>query len=113
MHPERSVPHRAELVVGVVVEVVVSVADLRGAIGFSSFAVLTYYAIANASAWTLAPDERRSPRPIAGLGLVGCIVVALALPIRSVLGGAALLAAGLAVWALRQSSLRRLRPGTG
>ena len=35
------------------------VADLRSAIGFSSFAVLTYYGIANAAAWTLGPDERR------------------------------------------------------
>jgi APA family basic amino acid/polyamine antiporter len=102
VHPERAVPHRAELVVGLVVVVVVSVADLRGAIGFSSFAVLTYYAIANASAWTLAPDERRWPRPIAGLGLVGCVVVAVALPIASVIGGAALLAAGVAVWAVRR-----------
>ena len=36
-------------------------ADLRGAIGFSSFAVLTYYAIANAAAWTLPPHQRRGP----------------------------------------------------
>jgi APA family basic amino acid/polyamine antiporter len=33
---------------------VAAVVDVRGAIGFSSFAVLLYYAIANASAWTLA-----------------------------------------------------------
>lgn len=106
VHPERSVPYRAELVVGLVVVVVVSLVDLRGAIGFSSFAVLTYYAIANASAWTLPPDERRWPRPIAGLGLLGCVVVAIALPIESVLGGAALLATGVAVWALRQRTQR-------
>ena len=29
--------------------------DVRGAIGFSSFGVLAYYAVANASAWTLSP----------------------------------------------------------
>ena len=34
-------------------------ADLRTAIGFSSFTVLGYYAIANASAWTLSRSERR------------------------------------------------------
>jgi hypothetical protein len=37
----------------VLVSAIVLVADLRGAIGFSSFAVLTYYALANASAWRL------------------------------------------------------------
>ena len=53
------------------------VADLRGAIGFSSFAVLTYYAIANASAWTLPPARatlapgpgRRRPRRLRRPGL--------------------------------------------
>ena len=53
VHPRFAVPHRAEIAVGVVVAVLAAVADVRGVIGFSSFAVLVYYAIANASAWTL------------------------------------------------------------
>lgn len=55
VHPEFKVPHRTELPVGAVVAVVAATADVRGAIGFSSFGVLTYYAIANTSAWTLTP----------------------------------------------------------
>ncbi len=55
VHPRFASPHRAELVVGAVVAVVAAVADVRGAIGFSAFAVLVYYAIANASAVTLEP----------------------------------------------------------
>ena len=47
------VPHRAELAIALVVSVLVLTTDLRGAIGFSSFGVLLYYAIANASAFTL------------------------------------------------------------
>jgi len=54
------------------------VTDLRHAIGFSSFCVLAYYAIANASAWTLGG------RIVPALGVVGCVVVALALPLPSV-----------------------------
>jgi APA family basic amino acid/polyamine antiporter len=103
----RQVPRHAELAVAAVVVGVVLVADLRGAIGFSSFAVLTYYAIANASAWTLGPGERRWPRPVAGVGLVGCVVVALFLPTSSVLGGLAVLAVGLGVWVARELSRRR------
>jgi APA family basic amino acid/polyamine antiporter len=38
------VPHRAELVVGLVVAVLAATVDVRGAIGFSSFEVLVYYA---------------------------------------------------------------------
>ena len=53
VHERRRVPHRAELLVGAIVVVLASVADIRGAIGFSSFCVLFYYAVANISALTL------------------------------------------------------------
>jgi hypothetical protein len=36
--------------------------DLGGAIGFSSFAVLAYYGVANVSAWTQPPGQRRWPK---------------------------------------------------
>lgn len=64
VHPVHAVPYRAEAAVGVVVVALVTRTDQRGAIGFSSFCVLTYYAIANASAWTLPPEQRRCPRPV-------------------------------------------------
>ncbi|MCG7523270.1 APC family permease [Streptomyces sp. OfavH-34-F] len=104
VHPKFKVPHRAELLVGVVAAAVAATADVRGAIGFSSFGVLVYYAIANASAWTLTPAEGRPPRIIPVLGLAGCLVLAFALPAASVLGGAAVLAIGAAVYALRRTS---------
>src|SRR4051794_28449835 len=46
VHPRFKVPHRAELLVGAVVAVLAATVDVRGAIGFSSFGVLAYYAIA-------------------------------------------------------------------
>jgi APA family basic amino acid/polyamine antiporter len=76
VHPRTEIPHRAVVAVGAIVAVVAAVADLRGAIGFSSFAVITYYAIANASAWTLPPAQRRWPRSLAAVGVVGCAVLA-------------------------------------
>ena len=81
VHPRFEVPHRAELLIGAVVAVVAATADVRGAIGFSSFAVLVYYAIANASAFTLGPDEGRPRRPMPVVGLAGCVVLAFALPL--------------------------------
>lgn len=103
VHPRFGVPHRAELAVGAVVAILAATADLRGAIGFSSFGVLVYYAIANASAWTLGPDEGRPPRAVPVIGLAGCLVLAFALPLSSVVSGAAVLAAGVAVYALRRA----------
>ncbi|MFJ8622980.1 APC family permease [Kitasatospora sp. NPDC093550] len=106
VHPRFGVPHRAELAVGAVVAVVAAVGDVRGAIGFSSFGVLAYYAVANASAWTLTPAEGRPPRPVPVIGAIGCLVLAFALPASSVLPGAAVLALGAAVYGVRRATAR-------
>ncbi|WJG11392.1 amino acid permease [Gordonia sp. Swx-4] len=107
VHPRTQVPHRAELVVGAVVAVVAATADVRAAIGFSSFGVLLYYAIANASAFTLSREENRPARAIPVVGVLGCLVVAFTLPLTSVLAGMVVLAVGAGVYAIR--STRRLR----
>jgi APA family basic amino acid/polyamine antiporter len=98
VHPVHKVPHRAELAVGVVVAVIVMVADVRHAIGFSSFCVLTYYAVANAAAWTLPREQLRWPRGLTALGLVGCAALAVTLPGTSALAGAAVLVVGTVIW---------------
>jgi APA family basic amino acid/polyamine antiporter len=100
IHPHHRVPHRAELAVGLVVAVLAGTVDLRGAIGFSSFGVLLYYAIANAAAFTLGR------RVVPVLGLAGCLLLAASLPWTSVLAGAAFVLLGLPFYALR-------RPGRG
>ncbi|MFF4414277.1 APC family permease [Streptosporangium sp. NPDC001559] len=103
VHPRFAVPHRAELVVGAAVAVLAGTADLRGAIGFSSFGVLVYYAVANVSAWTLSPAQGRPPRPVPLVGLAGCLVLAFSLPLSSVVAGCAVLAAGAVVYGLRRT----------
>lgn len=104
VHPRYRVPHRAELAVAVAVIALVSLGDIRDAIGFSSMTVLVYYAIANASAWTLGRDPtRRLPvQLLAVLGLAGCVLLALALPRATVLAGFGVLAVGALWFALRR-----------
>lgn len=92
--PRSHVPRNAGLAVGAVVAVLAATVDVRGAIGFSSFGVLAYYAVANAAARTLTRDEGRPPRAVPVLGLVGCLGLACFLPASSVLAGTAVLAAG-------------------
>ena len=77
--------------------------DVRGAIGFSSFGVLTYYAIANASARTLTTAEGRPARIVPIVGAAGCVVLAFSLPLTSVLWGAAVIAAGAGLYGLRKA----------
>ena len=98
VHPRYRVPHRAEVAVGAVIAAVAAMADVRAVIGFSSFAVLTYYAITNASALTLTGSRRAIPV----LGLLGCLTLALTLPSGSVAAGAAVLAVGALIYALNR-----------
>jgi basic amino acid/polyamine antiporter, APA family len=107
VHPRFGVPARAEFAVGLVVIVLVATADLRGAIGFSSFGVLAYYALANASAWTLSRDEHRPARWVPVVGAVGCVAMAVSLPLAAALAGAAVLVLGAALYPVLQSGRTR------
>ncbi|MEU0297957.1 APC family permease [Streptomyces sp. NPDC006175] len=106
VHPRFKVPHRAELLVGAIVAVAAGTTDVRGAIGFSSFGVLAYYAIANASAWTVRSAEGRRHRIIPVAGLAGCLLLAFALPLPSVITGAAVLLIGAAAYGIRHAVSR-------
>lgn len=96
VHPRYRVPHRAELALMCVVVAVVLTADVRHVIGFSSFGVLIYYAIANLAAVTQPRAQRRYPRALNVLGLVGCIVLVVSLPAQSVYAGSVMFAIGIA-----------------
>lgn len=106
VHPVHRNPWKAELAVGGIVAMVVLLADTRLAIGFSSFAVLTYYALANLCAWRLTGAARRWPKWMAGLGFVSCVAVALSVPKASVAGGLALFLAGSAAYWIRSRAHR-------
>ncbi|WP_279638259.1 APC family permease [Nocardioides seonyuensis] len=109
--PLHQVPDHAQLLIGAAVVALVLSVDLRGAIGFSSFGVLVYYAVANLSALRQPADQRRWPRPLQALGLVGCLVMAATLPTTSVLAGIVVLLLGVAG---RAAAIfrRRRRPTT-
>lgn len=101
IHPRFHVPHRAELAIGLVVIAVVAFADLRGAIGFSSFGVLLYYVVANLSAFRQGAAVRRYPRWMQVAGAAGCVLLAFTLPWQSVVAGVAVVAIGVALRAVR------------
>jgi basic amino acid/polyamine antiporter, APA family len=102
---QRALPIRAELTVVAVVIALVHTVSLTSALSLSGVAVLTYYAITNASALRLESSERRWPRWFAWLGLAGCIALVLALPWRVLISGTAVLAIGVAA---RSIAVRRV-----
>lgn len=96
VHPRFHVPHRAEVVLALVVVALVLTVDLRGAIGFSSFGVLLYYFVANLSAFTQKQASRMFPRAIFVIGGGACLLLVATLPPLAILGGIAVLAGGVA-----------------
>lgn len=97
--PNRKTPNRAAVVVGLLVIGVLAVTDLRGAVGFSSFLVLFYYAVANLAALRLGESERTWLPIVSGAGLAGCLALGLSLSPATVGIGTGVLAMG---WLTRQ-----------
>ena len=107
IHPRTRVPHRAEAVIALVVIAIVAFADLRGAIGFSSFGVLLYYLVANLAAWRQGSAVRRYPRWLQAVGAAGCVVLAFTLPWQSVVAGVVVVLAGAVYRLIRLVAERR------
>jgi len=93
--PVHQVPDRAQLAVGAAIVLLVCLADVREAIGFSSFGVLVYYAVANLSALRQPAEQRRFPRALNLIGLIGCVVLSLTLPVTAVVAGLGVLLIGV------------------
>lgn len=105
VHPTTRTPYVAEICVAVIV----LAADVRQAIGFSSFAVLIYYLVANTAALRLDRRRRGLPAWVPVLGAVGCVIVAGSLPWQSVVGGLVVFVVGGVVYAVTRP--RAVTPG--
>jgi basic amino acid/polyamine antiporter, APA family len=106
----RGTPWVAEIAVGAAAVVLVATLALRSALAISGVGVLVYYALTNASALRLSPDERRWPRGVAGAGLVGCCLLVFTLPTRALIGGLITLAVGMLIRFIQQAVARRPLP---
>lgn len=107
VHPRYQVPHRAEVVLAVVICAVIAVADLRGAIGFSSFGVLIYYLVANIAAFTQPSADRRYPKALQILGALACVVLVATLPPMSIALGIAVFLIGIVLRVIRLARQRQ------
>jgi APA family basic amino acid/polyamine antiporter len=89
------VPRRAEITIALIIVGIVVVADLRDAIGFSSFGVLLYYLIANAAAFRQQAAARRYPRALQVIGALGCLLLVNTLPVVASAIGTAVVLVGV------------------
>jgi APA family basic amino acid/polyamine antiporter len=99
---DERIPRRAVVAVGAVLLVLSSLLDLRPALEASSLGLLVYYGIMNLSALQLGPQERLYPRAVPVLGAASCALLALSLPLSTILVVAVTGAAGLLYYRLRR-----------
>ena len=88
-------PIAAEAAIAAIAVVAVLLLEPARLVGFSSCAVLVYYAIAHASALRQPVAERWLPRVVQVLGLAGCLLLAVTLPWQAVALTAGVLAVGI------------------
>ncbi len=100
-----SSPRRAVVAVGCVIGVMAAIGSIRAAWSFSAVTVLVYYAITNVAALKLPPGQRRHPRIIAVLGLLGCVALAAWVDAWAWVAAAATMAGGFVLrWAVGRST---------
>jgi len=96
--PRTGTPVVAEALLAVAAMVVVLFVDPFWLVGLSSGTILIYYAIAHLSALAQPVSERIFSRVIPVVGVVCCVLVALALPLVSVLTTAGVVGMGGMLW---------------
>jgi APA family basic amino acid/polyamine antiporter len=99
-----SSPAVAELVMALGAIVAVIVVDPVWLVGASSSAVLSYYAIAHASAIKQPESERILPVATPWVGLVGCLGLVATLPWPSLVTGGVIFLIGLLTWSITTRS---------
>ncbi len=103
VHSDSGTPRVATLTVGGVILLLVLAGDVSLTWTFSAFTVLIYYGITNLAAFRLPPEQRRYPRWVPAIGLLGCLVLAFQVPVPVWATGTGILLAGL----VARSLLRR------
>jgi APA family basic amino acid/polyamine antiporter len=90
-------PWVVELLIAAIAMLLVMSGDLVWTIGISSFSVLLYYSIANFAAFKQLGRQKTFSRVLALIGLAFCLILAVLVPLQSLLLGSALLVLSLLV----------------
>jgi basic amino acid/polyamine antiporter, APA family len=105
VHAERHVPRNAVIVLGLAVVGLVLFFDLRSLLAVASVFTLVWYTITHYSATRLQKQQRLTTPLFTWLGLAGCVLLFVSLPVRAIATGLSLLALAILI---RQLVLYRL-----
>ncbi|MEM3465517.1 MAG: amino acid permease [Candidatus Jordarchaeales archaeon] len=94
LHARFGTPYYSIWIIGFLMTLLALFVDLSRIVAISTFALLFYYALANASA--LRIGKRLYPRVVPALGLATCLILIVFVPLEAWIMGSAGLAAGVA-----------------
>ncbi|MDQ3021968.1 MAG: amino acid permease [Bacteroidota bacterium] len=94
VHKTYKVPHLGIMVTGLIILVLTIIGSFEFILGSAAFTILLYYSITNIAAFKQPAKEQRYGNVIPVLGLIGCILMSISLPLSVILTGISLLAAG-------------------
>lgn len=94
IHGRYKVPHSGIIATGIIILLITVTGSFEFIVRAASFTILLYYSITNIAALRQPRDQQLYGKTIPVLGLVGCIMMATALPVEVVLSGIGLLLAG-------------------
>lgn len=95
VHNEFKVPHIGIIITGLIILFITIAGSFEFIVRAASFSILIYYSITNIAALKQPKAEQKFGKIISSLGLIGCLVMSVSLPLDILLIGVGLLLAGL------------------
>lgn len=97
IHKQYRVPHIGILITGAITLLLTIVGTFEFIVRSATFTILLYYSITNIAALKQPKSERMYAQIIPILGLIGCLVMSVSLPLNVIISGVVLLALGFVV----------------
>lgn len=97
IHSRFRVPHIGILLTGIIILLLTVLGSFEFIVRSATFTILLYYSITNIAALRQPKEDRMYDRWIPTLGLIGCLMMSVSLPIYVIASGVGLLAIGFAV----------------
>lgn len=97
IHNQYRVPHIGIIITGAIILLLTVIGTFEFIVRSATFTILLYYSITNIAALKQPKSDRMYARIIPVLGLIGCLVMSVSLPLKVMISGVGLLVSGFVV----------------
>ena len=97
IHNQYRVPHIGIIITGAIILLLTVIGTFEFIVRSATFTILLYYSITNIAALKQPKSDRMYARIIPVLGLIGCLVMSVSLPLKVMISGVGLLVSGFGV----------------